>query len=72
MVQILGRNLQLLVALLPVLGEVLLATILHSFLRTLSLLLDSLLARQSSLLAYFLHSLPDSLYQPVGYARCQH
>ena len=52
-----GGNLQFLVALPPVLGEVLLVTILRSFLRTLSQLLDSLLARQSSLPAYFLHSL---------------
>ena len=59
-------------ALMPVLGEVLLVTVLHSFPRTLSQLLDSLPARQSSLPAYSLHSLPDSLYQPVGYARCQH
>ena len=68
-----GRgNLQLLVALLPVLGEVLLLTNLHSFFRTLSQLLDSLLARLSSLPACFLHFLPDFLYQPVDYARCQH
>ena len=53
-------------------GEVLPATVLHSYPGILSQRLDNLIARLSFLLAYFLHFPPGSLYQPVNCAECQH
>ena len=61
-----------LLALLPVLGGVLPVRFVHSCSDIPSQHLDNLIARLSFLLACFLHSPPNSLYQPVNCVRFQH